>query len=80
MPTGFTCISRKVKDNSTFLLIRSINHAVSPRFSKPSIRNAQPSRYTGASAHQVERYLSEVVRPLLAANSDTADVTAEINV
>ncbi|MBQ7679831.1 MAG: adenylosuccinate lyase [Butyrivibrio sp.] len=39
-----------------------------------------PKKYTGCSAHQVERYLAEVVRPLLAANPVEGDVTAEITV
>ncbi len=39
-----------------------------------------PSKYVGRSVYQVEKYLAEVVRPVLDANKDILGVTAEINV
>lgn len=39
-----------------------------------------PSKYVGRSVYQVEKYLSEVVRPVLDANKELLGVTAEINV
>ena len=39
-----------------------------------------PKKYTGCSAHQVERFLDEVVNPLLENNKDALGLTAEINV
>ena len=42
--------------------------------------NIDPSRYVGCAPHQVERYVSEVVQPVLDANRDLLGVKAEINV
>lgn len=39
-----------------------------------------PSRYVGCAPHQVERYVTEVVQPMLDANRDLLGVKAEINV
>lgn len=39
-----------------------------------------PKKYVGCSAHQVERFLSEVVKPILDANKDDLGVKADINV
>ena len=39
-----------------------------------------PKKYVGCSAHQVEKFLSEVVDPILDANKDDLGVKAEINV
>ncbi|MCR4999509.1 MAG: adenylosuccinate lyase [Lachnospiraceae bacterium] len=39
-----------------------------------------PSKYVGRSVYQVEKYLSEVVQPVLDANKDLLGMTAEINV
>ena len=39
-----------------------------------------PSRYVGCAPHQVERYVTEVVQPVLDANRDLLGVKAEINV
>lgn len=39
-----------------------------------------PSRYVGCSVHQVERYLDQVIRPLLSENREELGVTAQINV
>ena len=39
-----------------------------------------PSRYVGCAPHQVERYVSKVVQPVLDANRDLLGVKAEINV
>ena len=40
----------------------------------------EPSRYIGCAPHQVERFLSDVIRPLLEANKDILGEKAEINV
>ncbi len=39
-----------------------------------------PARYTGRSSLQVDKYLKEVIRPMLDANKEVLGVTAEINV
>ena len=39
-----------------------------------------PRKYVGCSAHQVEKFLDEVVKPILKANEKDLGVTAEINV
>ncbi len=39
-----------------------------------------PKKYVGCSAHQVEKFLAEVVKPILDENKDLLGVTAEINV
>ena len=39
-----------------------------------------PSKYVGRSAYQVEKYLSEVINPILEANKDLLGATATINV
>ena len=39
-----------------------------------------PHKYIGCAPHQVEKYLSEVIQPILDANKDVLGVTAEINV
>ena len=39
-----------------------------------------PKKYVGCSAHQVEKFLAEVVQPILDENKDLLGVTAEINV
>ena len=39
-----------------------------------------PARYVGCSVHQVERYLEQVIRPLLSANKEELGIKAEINV
>jgi adenylosuccinate lyase len=43
-------------------------------------KSMEPSRYIGCAPHQVERYLSEVIRPILDANKDVLGVEAQINV
>ena len=39
-----------------------------------------PSKYVGCSAHQVDKFLAEVVKPILEANKEDLGLTAEINV
>jgi adenylosuccinate lyase len=39
-----------------------------------------PHKYIGCAPHQVEKYLSEVIQPILDANKDVLGVTAEITV
>ncbi|MBQ3392356.1 MAG: adenylosuccinate lyase [Lachnospiraceae bacterium] len=39
-----------------------------------------PSRYIGCAPHQVERFLEEIIRPLLRENRDALGMSAEINV
>ena len=43
-------------------------------------KTMDPARYTGLSAYQVERYLDEVIAPLLEKYADEAGATADINV
>jgi adenylosuccinate lyase len=66
------------KDNNLLELI-----AADPAFHM-SLEDLQksmdPSKYVGCSAHQVEKFLAEVVNPILEANKDQLGVTAEINV
>ena len=40
----------------------------------------QPEKYVGRSPRQVEKYLEEVIQPILDANKELLGVTAEINV
>lgn len=42
--------------------------------------NMDPAKYTGRAEYQVERYLKNVIRPILDANQDILGMTAEINV
>ncbi len=44
------------------------------------LANMDPSKYVGCSAHQVDRFLAEVVQPILDANIAELGVKAEINV
>jgi adenylosuccinate lyase len=66
------------KDNNLLELI-----AADPAFHM-SLEDLQksmdPSKYVGCSAHQVEKFLAEVVTPILDANKDELGLTAEINV
>jgi adenylosuccinate lyase len=39
-----------------------------------------PKKYVGCSAHQVDKFLSEVVGPILDANKADLGMSAEINV
>ena len=43
-------------------------------------KTMDPSRYVGCAPHQVERYLAEVIRPILDANRSLLGLEAEINV
>ena len=43
-------------------------------------KTMEPARYIGCAPHQVERYLNEVIRPILEANKDVLGVEAQINV
>ena len=43
-------------------------------------KSMEPSRYTGRSKEQVERFVKTVVQPVLEANKELLGVTAEINV
>ncbi|MCR5675280.1 MAG: adenylosuccinate lyase [Lachnospiraceae bacterium] len=43
-------------------------------------KNLDPKKYIGASVHQVERFLSEQVRPILKENAQELGLEAEINV
>lgn len=42
--------------------------------------NMNPVKYTGRSSYQVDKYLKEVVDPVLDANKDDLGITADINV
>jgi adenylosuccinate lyase len=43
-------------------------------------RSMDPARYVGCAPHQVEKYLKDVVYPMLEANREALGVNAEINV
>ena len=43
-------------------------------------KTMDPAKYVGRSKEQVERFLTEVIRPLLEANKELLGMTAEINV
>ena len=43
-------------------------------------KTMDPSRYVGCSAHQVERFVDEIVRPVLDANRDLLGMRSVINV
>ena len=43
-------------------------------------KSMDPARYVGCAPHQVEKYLNDVVRPMLEANRESLGVNAEINV
>jgi len=43
-------------------------------------KSMDPSKYIGCSVHQVEKFISEVVAPILEANKDILGEKAEINV
>ena len=43
-------------------------------------KTMDPARYIGCAPHQVERYLNEVIRPILDANSSLLGVEADIKV
>lgn len=43
-------------------------------------KSMDPKRYIGCAPHQVDRYLAEVVRPMLAKHKDETGVHADINV
>ena len=43
-------------------------------------KSMEPARYIGCAPHQVERFLADVIRPLLEANKDILGEKAEINV
>ena len=66
------------KDNNLLELI-----AADPAFHM-SLEDLQksmdPAKYVGCSAHQVEKFLDEVVKPILDQNKDELGVKAEINV
>ena len=43
-------------------------------------KSMEPARYIGCAPHQVERFLNEVIKPILEANKDILGQKAEINV
>ena len=43
-------------------------------------KSMDPSRYTGCAETQVEKYLKNIIRPILDANRDLLGMKAEINV
>lgn len=43
-------------------------------------RTMDPAKYVGRSCVQVDKFLSEVINPLLEANKEVLGMTAEINV
>ncbi|MCD7735450.1 MAG: adenylosuccinate lyase [Lachnospiraceae bacterium] len=77
MEAGKT-VKEEGKDNNLLELI-----AADPAFNlslEELQRSMDPSRYTGRSKEQVERFAETVVRPILEENEELLGVTAEINV
>ncbi len=71
-------VKEEGKDNNLLELI-----AADPAFNltlDELKQSMHPSRYTGRSKEQVERFLQTVVNPVLEANKELLGVTAEINV
>ena len=71
-------VKEEGKDNNLLELI-----AADPAF-RLSLEDLQksmdPAKYIGCAPHQVERFLKEVIRPILEANRDILGRKAEINV
>ena len=71
-------VKEEGKDNNLLELI-----AADPAFHmsiEELQKSMEPSRYIGCAPHQVERFLNDVIRPLLEANKDILGEKAEINV
>ena len=71
-------VKEEGKDNDLLDLI-----AADPKFHmtrEELNKYIDPRLFVGAAPHQVERYLWEVVQPMLEANKDQLGVTAQINV
>ncbi len=71
-------VKEEGKDNDLLDLI-----AADPKFHmtrEELNKYIDPHLFVGAAPHQVERYLREVVQPVLDANQDQLGVTAQINV
>ena len=77
MKAGKT-VKEEGKDNNLLELI-----AADPAFHltiEQLQANMDPKLYTGCSAHQVEKFLNDEIKPILKANKDILGVKAEINV
>ena len=71
-------VKEEGKDNNLLELI-----AADPAFHmsiEELQKSMEPSRYIGCAPHQVERFLRDVIRPVLEANKDILGEKAEINV
>ena len=71
-------VKREGKDNNLLELI-----AQDPAFNmslEDLQKTMEPSKYVGRAPIQVEKFLQEVVNPILEENKDLLGVTAEINV
>ena len=71
-------VKEEGKDNNLLELI-----AADPAFHmsiEELRRSMEPSRYIGCAPHQVERFLADVIAPVLEANKEILGQKAEINV
>ena len=71
-------VKEEGKDNNLLELI-----AADPAFHmsiEELQKSMEPARYIGCAPHQVERFLSDVIKPILDANSGVLGQKAEINV
>ena len=71
-------VKEEGKDNNLLELI-----AADPAFHmsiEELQKSMEPSRYIGCAPHQVERFLRDVIRPVLEENKDILGEKAEINV
>ncbi len=77
MEAGKT-VKEEGKDNNLLELI-----AADPDFNltlEELKESMDPAKYTGRSAYQVDKFVNEIINPILEENKDLLGVTAQINV
>ena len=77
MEAGMTVKDKGEENNLLELIAADADFGLSLDELKESM---EPSKYTGRSAYQVEKFLKEVVSPVLAENKAILGMTAQINV
>jgi adenylosuccinate lyase len=77
MEAGKT-VKEECKDNNLLELIAADDEF--PMGLEELEESMQPEKYVGRAPRQVEKYLAEVIQPILDENADLLGVTAEINV
>jgi adenylosuccinate lyase len=71
-------VKEEGKDNNLLELIAADDEF--PMGLEELEESMQPEKYVGRAPRQVEKYLAEVIQPILDENADLLGVTAEINV